>query len=71
MLVKLANEYDHIISMASLELRSFMEKSLRFYMIENIFALLEGARRGDDRQKLVRSINPLGRFDSIESIIDF
>jgi len=71
MMIKLANEYDHIISMASVELRTFMEKTLRFYMIENIFTLLEGARRGEDRQKLVRSINPLGRFESIESIIDF
>lgn len=71
MLVKLANEFEHLISMASPGLRVFLEKSLRFYMIENVFMLLEGARRGQSRQELSSKIHPLGRFDNIESIIEF
>ena len=71
MLVKLANEFEHLISMASPELRVFLEKSLRYYMIENVFMLLEGARRGQSRQDLTGKIHPLGRFDNIESIVEF
>jgi len=65
---KLANEFNHIRSQAVEPLATFLDYITYGYMIDNIILLITGTLHERDLNEILEKCNPLGMFDTMESL---
>jgi len=58
----LVDEFHFIRAQATYPLSKFLDYITYGYMIENLCLLIKGSLKGDDKDKLIESCNPLGTF---------